>query len=99
MKGRVDSIVTDVYALSIPDELVEKIEADMVAEFASKKDFEDEKLRNIFLNYGDEDNFNSQRKKVRSEILLAYAWFYKDKYEIAAKAIGHHETVSAGLAD
>ena len=99
MKGRVDSIITDVYAVSIPDELVEKIQADMVAEFANKKDFEDEKLRNIFLNYGDEENFKSQRKKVRSEILLAYAWFYKDKYDIAVKAIGHHDTVTAGLAE
>lgn len=99
MKGRVDSIITDVYAVSIPDELIEKIQADMVAEFAEKKDFKDEKLRNIFLNYGDEENFKSQRKKVKSEILLAYAWFYKDKYDIAVKAIGHHDTVTAGLAE
>ena len=97
MKGLVDAIVTDSYSVDIPDELVEKIQADMIAEFTDGSNITDEVLRNIFLNYGDEEDYKRLRKQTRSEILLAYAWFYKDKYGIAANAIGHNEAVKANV--
>lgn len=96
MKGSVDYIVTDVYAVEIPDAVFEQIKADMAAQFTDdfKNGEHDYPLYQIYLNYSGIDYAETTRKKndIIRHAALAYAMYYKDKYAAVIEKVGHHKS-------
>lgn len=99
MKGSVDYIVTDVYAVEIPDAVFEQIKADMAAEFTD--DFKNGKheypLYQIYLYYCSIEWAKSTRAKndIIRHCALCYALHYKDKYDAVITKVGHHNKYEA----
>ena len=89
MKGIVDFITTDTYAVEIPPLLEEKIKEDMLKEFADYPGDHDHDdfLYNIWLNYQHIDDTTSKKKQneIMRKSVLKYAAYYKDKYRVQVK--------------